>query len=119
VVPVDRSPFLIGRGSECALRLEVPGVWERHLTLEVEPGEGLIASAQAGALTRVRGREGELSRARVRQGEELEVGAAVIRVLLAPVRRRWQGFWEWVLWGTFGVVGLVQVVLLGWLLGGG
>lgn len=117
-VAVTRSPFVVGRGSDASLRLDVPGVWDRHLVLEVDRVEGLLATACEGALARVRGRTEALAGTRVRTGEEIEVGGAVIRVVLAPVRRRWQGVWEWLLWSVFVGVGLAQGVLLGWLLAG-
>lgn len=105
VVPVDRDPFLIGRSAESHCRLEAPGVWDRHLSLTLDPTEGLVATAGEGALASVRSEP--FTRHRVRPGEEITLGPVSVQVQLAPALRGRIGGWEWLTWMLLaGVLGL-------------
>jgi pSer/pThr/pTyr-binding forkhead associated (FHA) protein len=42
---VRRFPFRIGRAPDNDLRLEAPGVWDNHLTLEFQKPEGFVLRA--------------------------------------------------------------------------
>lgn len=90
---IDRLPFVIGRSSGSALQIEGPGVWEDHLTLHLEPGEGLVATVREGAMASVQG--SPIRRQTLHSGQEIVLGDAVVRVHLGPVAgRRSLGFWS-------------------------
>ena len=114
IAPLSAFPFSVGRAAGSALRVEAPGVWDRHLQFELEPREGLFVVAHDGALVRYKGET--ITRQRVKNGDEFEMGGAVLRVGIGTVRRRRLGFWEWVVWGLLLAAVVTQVVLALWLL---
>jgi hypothetical protein len=112
-----RFPFQIGRATDSDLRLQAPGLWDRHLRFDLESSEGLVATCQEGALATVAS-EG-FQRRRLRNGDEITVGSVLIQVYLAPVLRRSLGVWEFFFWVVMGAVALAQLALgyalLNWL----
>ncbi|MBX3747467.1 MAG: hypothetical protein KF833_19330 [Verrucomicrobiae bacterium] len=115
-VPMTRDPFVIGRGVQVDLRMDGAGVWDRHVGFEMDRGEGLVARCQEGAVVMVEGRPSE--RHRVRNGDELMVGAFRVRVSLAPARRRSVNLWEGLFWSVFLGVVVGQVGWGWWLVQG-
>lgn len=85
-ISLSRFPFLIGRHPDADLRLEIPGIWDRHLLLELDPREGVVARAQNQAISLVEGRE--IDAHRLRQGEEVRVGPVTLELMLAAAPRK-------------------------------
>jgi pSer/pThr/pTyr-binding forkhead associated (FHA) protein len=110
VMPLTRYPFTIGRAADNGIRLDAPGVWDRHLTLELHRREGLVAVPAEGAITRL-GDELVEGRRRLRNGDELVIGPTQIQVLLAPPRRRSLRVWDVILWSTLAVLAAGQAIL--------
>ena len=50
-----RFPVRIGRSAGADLQLEESGVWDEHLQLDFQHGEGIVLSAQPNALVTVNG----------------------------------------------------------------
>lgn len=98
------------------MRLEAPGVWDRHLTFDLDPDEGLRVTVQEGALATLGNRT--VTREFLRQGDELVLGGAVVRVALTPAVRRSLSVWEMGVWVLLVAVALAQV-WLAWRLFGG
>lgn len=117
IVSMTRFPFQVGRAADSDLRLQSPGLWDRHLRFDVESGEGLVVTCQEGALATVAS-EG-IQRRRLRNGDEITVGGLLIQIYLAPVLRRSLGVWEFLFWTVMVAVALAQFVLgyalLSWL----
>ena len=107
---VERFPCVIGRDAGCDVRAEAPGVWERHaeVTLSAESGF-YIRAMSAGSLT-LNGQP--VQEARVRNGDRVNLGGAVLRFWLAPVRARSNRVGDVVFWSIFAgmlaaMVGLI------------
>jgi hypothetical protein len=109
-VAVDTVPYVIGRAAEANLRVEAPGVWDRHLVLELDATEGLVAIPSPEALTTFEGQT--IQRHRVRMGDVLGLGSVTIQFLLTPVVRRRTGLWEVAVWLLFAAVIGYQVFLV-------
>jgi len=109
-----RFPVRIGRAANADLRLEEDGVWDDHLLLDFERGEGFILSAQPNALTQVNGQSVEQTR--LRNGDEITLGSLKLLFSLARTRQaslRWR---EILTWTGLVLVTLGQLTLLYWLL---
>jgi len=105
-----RFPVRIGRAANSDLRLEEDGVWDDHLLLDFERGEGFILSAQPNALTQVNGQSVEQTR--LRNGDEITLGSLKLLFSLARPRQaslRWR---EILTWTGLALVTLGQLALL-------
>lgn len=109
-VELDRFPFVIGRSPEASLRLEAPGVWDRHLVFDLDPARGVFAEPGTGASATVGGLPFE--HRWVRNGDEFTLGGIRAQVLLSPVRRVSLVQWEIALWGVFAAVAFFQVLMV-------
>ena len=109
-MPVPGFPFTIGRSAQASLQLVAPGVFEDHLRLELDPDDGVVVQVGAGALATVGGES--FQRRRLRQGEEVSIGAFELRLLLSPPARRSLRFWEIILWLMLAGVVIVELILL-------
>ena len=108
---VSRFPCVIGRGGSCDLRVELPGVWGRHaeIRLDAEAGFQVGATGQGGVVL-----NGEaVKEHRIRNGDRLELGGAIIRFWLAPARARSHRMGEWIFWGicVAMLVGMVTLMV--------
>jgi hypothetical protein len=110
---IERTPFVVGRSPSASLRLEGPGIWDQHLTLDVVKGEGLVATVWEGALARIGGVP--FTRQALRNGDELSVGDVVLRLQLGAVTRRSLRIWG-ALVCLLGVGVVIAEVFVGWLL---
>lgn len=115
-LPITQDRFVVGRGAQANLRVEGAGVWDRHLSFEIDRAEGLIARCEEGAMAMVEGRP--IQRHRVRNGDELTLGAFRVRISLAPTRRRSVGMWEAFFWMVFAGMLAAQVGVGWWLFRG-
>lgn len=93
--------------------LEGPGIWPRHLRLDLDPGEGLVVSVEKGAIATL-GDE-PLERRRLRHGDELRVGPVILQFLVSPPARRSLVVWESALWAVLVGMVLVQVLAALWI----
>jgi hypothetical protein len=106
-------PVRAGRAVGNDLRLEAPGVFDRHFEVDVKAGPALELSVLEPALANVNGQP--VTRCVLRNGDLVEAGSVRLRFWLAPTRQ--SGLWAsqvgvWLAW--FAVLA-AQVVLLRWL----
>jgi len=111
--PVRQFPALIGRARSAALCLEDAGVWEQHLTIERDGGEGFSVALQPDALATLNGQP--FSRQRLRNGDVLELGAVRLRFWIAASAQRGLRWRETALWLGLLAFLVLQAALL-WLL---
>lgn len=95
-------PCVIGRGTQCDLRIEEPGIWERHLRLEFGKDQLFTFSTFPQAKT-------SLNRCPVdggilRSGDLIEAGAIKLQFWLAPARQQSLRVREGLTWA--GLLGL-------------
>ena len=109
-----RFPVRIGRSPVSDLQLEEPGVWDEHLELTLDPGQGFHLNPQPNALVTVNGESAQATR--LRNGDSIEIGSVQIRFWLAETRQRALRTREWFVWTVVAAISLGQVALVYWLL---
>ena len=107
---VRRFPFRIGRAPENDLRLEAPGVWDNHLTLEFQKSEGIVLRTAPEAFAAIN--EQPLTSARLRNGDIISFGSAKIQFWLAAPRQRGLHLRELSVWLLLLAVTAAQFVLI-------
>lgn len=107
---IERFPCVIGRAASADLRLEEPGIWERHLKLQFRPREGVSLTVLPGALVT---RNGEaLTDGILRNGDIIGAGGAKLRFWLGPTSQRDCGLRETVTWLGLAALFIVQIWLM-------
>ncbi|HUZ08426.1 MAG TPA: FHA domain-containing protein [Candidatus Paceibacterota bacterium] len=109
-----RFPFRIGRAAGNDLQLEDDGVWERHLVLEFQKGEGFKLVTSANALATVNG-EPVLEKI-LHNGDIVTIGSARLQFWLAAAQQRGLRLRENFGWALLIFVTLGQCILIHWLL---
>ena len=107
---IRRFPFRIGRAPENDLRLEDPGVWDHHLTLEFQKSEGFVLHTAPEAFAAIN--EQPLASARLRNGDIISFGSAKIQFWLAAPRQRGLHLRELSVWLLLLAVTAFQFVLI-------
>jgi predicted component of type VI protein secretion system len=106
---VTRFPFVIGRSPEADLRLESPGVWDRHASIEIRNGRFFIQPEGASLLLI----NGERSEGAVpRAGDDFSLGGARLTVSLAPAAQMSLAAREMMIGSVIFAVALTQILLL-------
>lgn len=113
-IVVRRFPFCIGRGAEADLQLDDAGVWERHVQIEFQRGEGFAFSANSQALMLVNGERVESGI--LRNGDLIELGSMQLRFWLARTKQRSLRFRETLTWMALIALFGGQIALIYWLL---
>jgi pSer/pThr/pTyr-binding forkhead associated (FHA) protein len=107
---VRRFPFRIGRAPENELRLDDPGVWDRHLTLEFKKAEGFFLNAAPETFAAIN--DEQKQSARLRNGDIISFGSAKIQFWLAAPRQRGLRLRELSVWLLLAAVTAFQFVLI-------
>lgn len=107
---VRRFPFHIGRAADNELVLDEPGVWDKHLSLEFEKGEGVLLKTKPEAFTAIN--EQSQIAARLRNGDIISFGSAKIQFWLAPPPQRSLRFRELCVWLLIAAVTAFQIYLI-------
>ena len=108
-----RFPVRIGRSANADLQVEEPGVWDEHLTMNLD-AEGFLVETHANALASINGQP--VQRALLRNGDTIEIGSVKLQFWLAEAPQRGQGVREGFVWTVISVICLAQIVLVYWLL---
>jgi pSer/pThr/pTyr-binding forkhead associated (FHA) protein len=107
---IRHFPFRIGRSPEDDLCLDDDGVWENHLTLELEKETGFTLTTHADAFVAVN--DQPQAAARLRNGDIITFGSAKIQFWLAAPRQHGLGFREAFVWIILAAVTAAQCALI-------
>ena len=107
---VRHFPFRIGRSPQDDLRLDDPGVWEKHLTLQFQKKDGFSLETAPEAFAAVN--EQAQKSARLRNGDIISFGSVKIQFWLAPARLRGLRLREAFVWGLLAAVTAGQIILI-------
>src|SRR6184192_1491276 len=80
-----RFPVRIGRSASSDLQVEEAGVWDEHLKVSLEPGEGFVAETQTNAFASINGQP--IQRAALRNGDTLAIGSIKLQFWLSEARQ--------------------------------
>lgn len=107
---VRRFPFHIGRATGNDLILDEPGVWDNHLTLGFEKGEGFTLQTAPETFAAIN--EESKTSARLRNGDIISFGSAKIQFWLAAPRQRGLRLKELSVWLLLAAVTAFQFFLI-------
>jgi len=108
-------PFHIGRTAQNELQIEDDGVWDSHLTLELNRDiKRIVLAVAPNALAVVNNQA--MQSAPLRNGDIISVGSAKIQFWLATVKQRSLRLREWLVWALINFVTIGQFILIYWLL---
>ncbi len=107
-------PFRIGRATGNELQLEDDGVWDRHLTIELNPQSGFSVVTASEALTTVNGVP--VQNIVLRNGDAITAGSVNIQFWLAAARQGSLRLRENFVWFLLALVTFGQFILLYWLI---
>jgi predicted component of type VI protein secretion system len=105
-----RFPFVIGRGADAQLKLDDPGVWDRHAEITYERREGFFVKAQASATLLVNHERVETGK--LRNGDTLELGSVLVRFWLARSEQKTMRVREALTWTALIALFGAQVWLI-------
>jgi hypothetical protein len=103
-------PAVLGRAAQAHVRLEVSGVWDRHLELQCDSTAGFTVTAFPSAPATLNGEQ--LTCSALRSGDVLGLGAARLQFWLADVRQKQFGLRESLTWLLMGLVFIAELALL-------
>ena len=107
---VRHFPFCIGRAAGNDYCLEDDGVWEQHLTLDFQKGEGFTLQTVSDAFVAIN--EQPQTFARLRNGDIISFGSAKIQFWLSPVEKKSLRLREVGVWLLIAAVTVGQAFLL-------
>jgi len=107
---VSELPFQIGRLSSAQLSLEDPGVWEKHLQIELDPEDGFFVRNSSPAITSVNGTA--IERQRLKNGDTIEVGGAKLRFWISAPKQRDLRLREFATWLGIAALCLLQIGII-------
>jgi pSer/pThr/pTyr-binding forkhead associated (FHA) protein len=105
-----RFPCLIGRSADAELRLEEPGVWDRHLELRLDARAGFGVRVLPGARAALNGQN--LTESPLRNGDTIEAGCVKIQFWLSQPRQRSLLPRERLTWAALGLLCIGQIVIV-------
>lgn len=108
-VLIRRFPFRVGRAANAHLRLDVAGVWDEHLQLQLDAGQTLCVSALGDAIARV---NGEVVReCPLRTGDIIELGESRLQFWLGPIEQKGLRVRETMVWLSLGLLTAGEIFL--------
>ena len=114
-IEARRFPFTLGQAKECDLRIEAKGVWGKHLILDNEGENGIIATPCPDALVVVNG-DSHRKKFRLNHGALVELGAAKFHFWFAPLGQTDRRWLEGLIWAALFLFALGQAGVVAWLL---
>jgi pSer/pThr/pTyr-binding forkhead associated (FHA) protein len=109
-----RFPVRIGRAPNAHLTLEESGVWDEHLVIHLNPGDGFNLQTQGQALASINAQS--VQQAVLRNGDVIEFGSVKLQFWLDETRQVGLPVREAFTWTAIAIVFLGQLGLLYWLL---
>ena len=82
VIPLVKETTVVGRSPDCDVVVKAPDVSRRHCRIVRGPGEVVVEDLGSAQGTRVNG--SRVARARLRDGDRLEIAGQAFRVVLRP-----------------------------------
>ena len=107
---VRRFPFRIGRAAGNNLQLDDDGIWDQHLTLDLQKKEGFTLVLAPNALATVNNQS--VQNTPLRNGDLIALGSVKLQFWLAATRQRGLRLREFFVWALITAVTAAQLVLI-------
>jgi len=114
LIEARRFPFTLGREPEADCQLSAPGIWERHLRLDLDPSRGFLLRVRSPATAWVNGQAA--ADVRLRNGDVVEFGPVRMVFTLGETRQKSLAFREALTWGSVALLCILQVVMVHWIM---
>lgn len=111
---VNRFPCVIGRSVSADVRLEEPGVWDRHFELNLNSAGFFTLKACPNSLVSINGQPSQ--EAVLRNGDVIETGLLKIHFWLSESRQSSLRPREISTWLALAILSAGQIALVYWLL---
>ena len=109
-VDLNKYPFVIGSNSDAHLKLSEPGVWSNHLVVELADNKGPALRRLGDGTVSLNSDPVEVSV--LRNGDLINIGAAVLRFGLSPAKRKPLTFLNSASWTAIIAIVVLEIVLL-------
>jgi pSer/pThr/pTyr-binding forkhead associated (FHA) protein len=103
-------PLFVGRGTQDGFVLEDAGIWDSHVTIDLNATNEFELKSRLEALTVVNG--SAVKRHILRNGDLIELGATHIRFALSDAEQKRLSLEEVGTWILAGATGLIQILVL-------
>jgi pSer/pThr/pTyr-binding forkhead associated (FHA) protein len=113
-VIVRRFPFCVGRNPDADIRIEDPGIWDKHIELDLRMPDGFVLKVSSDARAIINGEPAKI--AVLRNGDLIEIGALKIQFLLSETRQRQLRLREALTWVSIVALCASQFALIYFLL---
>jgi pSer/pThr/pTyr-binding forkhead associated (FHA) protein len=108
-----RFPFRIGRTAGNELQLDDDGVWDQHLTLELQREAGFTLTTASNTLVSVNSQP--VQTAVLRNGDLITLGSVKLQFWLSAARQCGSHASEFFVWTLVVAVTVAQFALIYWL----
>jgi hypothetical protein len=105
-----RFPCVVGRSASADLRIEEPGIWDRHLQIELGPDAKFTATVLPEAHAQLNGSQFE--QATLKNGDVIDAGAVKLQFYLSPTQQRSLRLREALTWVALALLCAGQVALV-------
>jgi hypothetical protein len=106
-------PFSVGRSASAALRLDEPGVWDKHFEVSLQLPNSIVLQTSQNVSVTVSGKPTQETV--LKNGDLIEFGGVKLRFDLTPTQQKRLTLRELSTWIGLGLLSLGQVVLIYWL----
>jgi hypothetical protein len=108
---VQKLPFIIGKSRSADFQVEAPGVWDKHLSIELDSSNAkFTVSALNDALLLLNGEPCKTSL--LRSGDVLQLGACELRISLSPGVQYTLRLQEFAVWFLFILITAIQLAFI-------
>jgi hypothetical protein len=107
---VRRFPCVLGRSAGASLRLEGPGIFDRHVEIDLRPAEGITLTVLDAALASVNGRP--TRKELLRNGDLIDLGGVRVQFWLSQTRQHGLRLRELLTWSGFGLLCLLETAIV-------
>ena len=107
---LQEFPAIIGRSPQADVSLTASGVWDQHLTIDLDRTQGFLLRTCDGALTSVNGQP--CQETLLKNGDFIEIGGVKLRFWLRSAAQHGFRTRELLTWIALGLLALLQVVLM-------
>jgi hypothetical protein len=107
---INHFPCVVGRISSAHVRIEEPGVWDKHVELDLKRPEGFTLTALPGALVTVN--EQPIESHALKGGDVIGIGAARLQFWLTPTRQRGFRGVEFATWIGLAALCCIQLLVI-------
>lgn len=105
-------PFTVGRASQSDLKVEEPGVWDKHFEVRLERPNFILKTCDKALIT-ING--APCDSATLKNGDLIEIGALKMRFGLTVAPQKPLHVRELLTWIALGALCLGQIFLIYWL----